>query len=245
MSAEESSLSAPFLDDAPHAQMINLENTSISYYPKGELIGMVMDLLVRGRTKGKASLDDIMRDMYEEFYLKSPNSSYYLRGRGYQTEDLERVASRRAGFDLSDYFKRHIRDVQVLPYDEAFAYVGLRLVKTQSEEPYDAGLSLEFENPREATIENVRNNSPAEDGGLQMGDVIVSLGGKDVTREWRRTLARYKRGDSVPVTVKRDRRTIKATIVLGQPERFDYRIEERTDATAEQKALRAAWLSGR
>jgi predicted metalloprotease with PDZ domain len=206
---------------------------------------MVMDLLVRGRTKGKASLDDIMRDMYEEFYLKSPNSSYYLRGRGYQTEDLERVASRRAGFDLSDYFKRHIRDVQVLPYDEAFAYVGLRLVKTQSEEPYDAGLSLEFENPREATIENVRNNSPAEDGGLQMGDVIVSLAGKDVTREWRRTLARYKRGDSVPVTVKRDRRTIKATLVLGQPERFDYRIEERTDATAEQKALRAAWLSGR
>jgi predicted metalloprotease with PDZ domain len=206
---------------------------------------MVMDLLVRGRTKGKASLDDIMRDMYEEFYLKSPNSSYYLRGRGYQTEDLERVASRRAGFDLSDYFKRHIRDVQVLPYDEAFAYVGLRLVKTQSEEPYDVGLSLEFENPREATIENVRNNSPAEDAGLQMGDVIVSLGGKDVTREWRRTLARYKRGDSVPVTVKRDRRTIKATLVLGQPERFDYRIEERTDATAEQKALRAAWLSGR
>jgi predicted metalloprotease with PDZ domain len=245
MSAEESSLSAPFLDDAPHAQMINLENTSISYYPKGELIGMVMDLLVRGRTKGKASLDDIMRDMYEEFYLKSPNSSYYLRGRGYQTEDLERIASRRAGFDLSDYFKRHIRDVQVLPYDEAFAYVGLRLVKTQSEEPYDAGLSLEFENPREATIENVRNNSPAEDAGLQMGDVIVSLAGKDVTREWRRTLARYKRGDSVPVTVKRDRRTIKATLVLGQPERFDYRIEERTDATAEQKALRAAWLSGR
>jgi predicted metalloprotease with PDZ domain len=245
MSAEESSLSAPFIDDAPHAQVINLQNTAISYYPKGELIGMVMDLLVRGRTKGKASLDDIMRDMYEEFYLKSPNSSYYLRGRGYQTEDLERVASRRAGFDLSDFFKRHIRDVQVLPYDEAFAYAGLRLVKTQSEEPYDAGLSLQFENPRAVIIENVRNNSPAEDAALQMGDVIVSLAGKEVTRDWRRTLARFKRGDSVPVTVKRDRRTIKANIVLGQPERFDYRIEEKGDATAEQKQLRAAWLSGK
>ncbi len=162
MSAEESSLSAPFIDDAPHAQAVNLENTAISYYPKGELIGMVMDLLVRGRTKGKSSLDDIMRDMYEEFYLKSPNSSYYLRGRGYQTEDLERIASRRAGFDLSDFFKRHIRDVEVLPYDEAFAHVGLRLVKTQSEEPFDAGLSLEFESPREVTIENVRNNSPGK-----------------------------------------------------------------------------------
>ena len=245
MSAEESSLSAPFLDDAPHAQVVNLENTSISYYPKGELIGMVLDLLVRGRTKGKTSLDDIMRDMYEEFYLKSPNSSYYLRGRGYQTEDLERVASRRAGFDLSDFFKRYIRDVQVLPYDEAFAYVGLRLVKTQSEEPYNAGMWIQFENPREATIQNVENNSPAEDAALQKGDVVVSLAGKEMTRDWRRTLARYKRGDSIPVTVKRDRRTIKTNIVLGQPERFDYRIEEKADATAEQKALRAAWLSGK
>jgi predicted metalloprotease with PDZ domain len=49
----------------------------------------------------------------------------------------------------------------------------------------------------------------------------------------------------VPVTVKRDRRTIKANIVLGQPERFDYRIEEKTDATPEQKQLRAAWLTGK
>ena len=246
MSAEESSLSAPFIDDAPHAQAVNLQNTSISYYPKGELIGMVMDLLVRGRTKGKASLDDVMRDMYEEFYLQSSNSSYYLRGRGYQTEDLERIASRRAGFDFSDFFKRHVRAVEVLPYDEAFAYVGLRLVKTQAKEPFDAGLVIEFENPSEGMIQNVRSNSPAEDAGLQANDEIVSLGGKQVTRDsWLKTLARYKMGDSVPVVVRRDRRTIKANIVLGQPERFEYKIEERSEATAEQKELRRAWLNGK
>jgi predicted metalloprotease with PDZ domain len=246
MSAEESSLSAPFLDGVRHAQSTNLQNTSISYYPKGELIGMVMDLLVRGRTKGKASLDDVMRDMYEEFYLRSSNNSYYLRGRGYQTEDLERVASRRAGFDLSDFFKRHIRDVEVLPYDEAFAYAGLRLVKTQAKEPFSAGMSIQFEDPRHGVIENVRNNSPAEDAGLQHGDEIVSLAGKDVTQDsWRKTLARFKPGDSVPVTVKRDRRTIKTKIVLGEPDRFNYKIEERPDATIEQRTLRAAWLSGK
>jgi predicted metalloprotease with PDZ domain len=244
MSAEESSLSASFLDRASHAQSTNLENTTISYYPKGELIGMVMDLLVRGRTKGKASLDDVMRDMYEEFYLKSSNDSYYLKGRGYQTEDLERIASHRAGFNLSDFFKRHVRDVEILPYDEAFGYVGLRLVKTQSKEPFDAGLSIQFDEG--AVVENVRNNSPAEDAGLQSKDTIVSLGGKDVTKDsWPKVLARFKPGDAVPVTVKRHRRTIKATIVLGPPERFDYKIEEQPGATAEQKALRIAWLSGK
>ncbi len=246
MSAEESSLSAPFIDRATHAQLTNLQNTTVSYYPKGELIGMVMDLLLRGRTKGKASLDDVMRDLYEEFYVKSSNDSYYLRGRGYQTEDLERVASRRAGFDLGDFFKRHIRDVEVLPYDEAFAYAGLRLVKTQAKEPFSAGLSIKFENPRQGIIENVLNNSPAEDAELQQGDQIISLGGRDVAEDsWRKTLARFKPGDSVPVTVKRDRRTIKTNIVLGQPDRFEYRIEERPDATTDQKALRAAWLNGK
>ena len=116
---------------------------------------------------------------------------------------------------LSDFFKRHVRDVEVLPYDEAFAYVGLRLVKTPAKEPFDAGLSLNLTNARRAMIENVRNNSPAEDAGLQTGDEIISLGGKEVTRMWRKTLARFKPGDSVPVTVKRDRQTIKTNIVVG------------------------------
>jgi len=245
MSAEESSLSAPFIDDAPHAQLTNLENTTISYYPKGELIGMVMDLLIRGRTKGKSSLDDVMRRMYDEFYLKSPNSSYYLRGRGYQTEDLERVVVDLAGAEFHDFFKRHVRDVEVLPYDEAFGYAGLRLVRSQAKEPFDAGLSIEFEGDV-GMVENVRNYSPAETAGLQKNDEIVSLAGRNVTKDsWLKTLARYKKGDRVPVVVKRDRRTIKAEMLLGDPERVEYRIEERADATDQQREIRRVWLSGK
>ncbi|HEX5890595.1 MAG TPA: PDZ domain-containing protein [Pyrinomonadaceae bacterium] len=244
MSAEESSLSAPFIDDAPHAQLTNLWNTTISYYPKGELIGMVMDLLIRGRTKGKSSLDDVMRRMYDEFYLKSPNSSYYLRGRGYQTEDLERVVVELAGMEFHDFFKRHVRDVEVLPYDEAFGYVGLRLIKTTAKEPFDAGLSIEFEGDL-AMIENVRNYSPAETAGLQKNDEIVSLAGRRVTKDsWLKTLARYKKGDRVPIVVKRDRRTIRGEMIVGDPERVEYRIEEKADATDQQRALRKAWLIG-
>jgi len=245
MSAEESSLSAPFLDDAPHAQRTNLANTSISYYPKGELLGLVLDLLIRGRTNGKASLDDVMRRMYDEFYLKSPNATYYLRGRGYKTEDLQRVASEVAGFDLSDFFTRYVRGVEVPPYDEAFAYVGLHLVREQMREPYNAGLTLDWENPRNPTIDTVRNGSPAEDAGLQPGDVILSLGGKGVTREnWLASLGRYKQGDRIPISVKRDRRTIQATLLLVAPERFEYRIAEKKDASVVQKGLRSAWLKG-
>jgi len=245
MSAEESSLLAPFLDDAPRAQRTNLANASISYYPKGELIGLVLDLLIRGKTNGKASLDDVMRRMYDEFYLKSPNATYYLRGRGYTTEDFQRVASETGGFDLTDFFQRYVRGVEVLPYDEALSYVGMHLVREQAREPFNAGIGVDWEKPGTLTIGSVRNDSPAEDAGLQPSDEIVSVGRKSVSREnWLVALARYKQGDRVPVVVKRDRRTIQTAIVLREPERFEYRIEERKDATAKQKELRQAWLKG-
>jgi len=246
MSAEESSLSAPFLDGAPHAQKTNLGNTSISYYPKGELIAMVLDLLVRGHTGGKRSLDDVMRAMYDEFYLKSPNNSYYLRGRGYQPEDLQRVASQVAGFDFTEFFDRYVRTPNTLPYDEAFAYVGLRVTRAQLKEPFNAGLAVQFEGQKAHIIQNVRYNSPGETAGLQAEDEIVSVDGKNLGKNsWTETLARYKSGDSIPITVKRNRRTIKTNIILVEPERIEYKIEERADATADQKTMRAAWLNGR
>ena len=245
MSAEESSLAAPFLDGAPHAQRTNLGNTAISYYPKGELIGLVLDLMIRGKTNGKASLDDVMRRMYDEFYVKSPNSTYYLRGRGYTTEDFERVVSEVGGFDATAFFRRYVRGVEILPYDEALAFVGLNLVREQARQPFNAGIGLDWQKTTNLMIGVVRNNSPAEDAGLQEGDEIISLGKKNVIREnFLVSLARYKRGDRVPIVVKRDRQTLQATLVLGPPDRFDYRIAEKTDATLEQKTLRVAWLKG-
>lgn len=245
MSAEDSSLSAPFIDGAPHEQKTNLENTSISYYPKGELIGLVLDLIIRGKTSGRASLDDVMRRMYDEFYLKSPNATYYLRGRGYTTEDVERVASEVAGFNLGDFFRRHVRAVETLPYDEAFGYVGLSLIREQARQPYNGGITLDWDEKDGTTIGAVRSGSPAEDAGLQEGDEITSLGRKNVSREnFLVSLGRFKQGDRVPITVKRDRRKIETTLLLGAPDRFEYRIEERKGATPEQKALRAVWLKG-
>lgn len=245
MSAEASSQSAPFIDDAPHAQRLNLSNTAISYYPKGELIGMVLDLIIRGRTHGKASLEHVMRRMYEDFYLNSPKASYYLRGRGYTPEDFQRVASEVAGFDLADFFARYVRDVETLPYDQAFGYVGLRVERVVAREPYDAGISLDWEDTESLRIGSVRNYSPAEDAGLEEGDEIVSLNGKNIRREnWLVTLSKFKQGERIPINVKRDRQTIRTAIVLGPPERYEYRIEEMKDATPEQRALRENWLRG-
>ena len=245
MSAEEASLSAAFMDRSTHAQRTNLQNTSISYYLKGEVTALVLDLLIRGKTNGQRSLDDVMQRMYEEFYLRSPNNSYYLRGRGYKSEDFERVTSQVAGTDMSEFFRRYVRGVETLPYDEALAVVGLRLVRKVARLPYNAGITLDWNEHQAARIMSIRNESVAENAGLSQGDVILSINDEKVTpANWQTLLNRYKENDRLTVKVKRDRNMKTLTLTLGAPERFDYTIEEMPNASAQARALRAAWLRG-
>ncbi len=244
MSAEESSLSAPFIDDAPHAQQTNLPNTSISYYSKGEVLGLVLDLLIRGKTGGRTSLDDVMRRMYDEFYLKSPNATYYLRGRGYRPEDFERMVSKVAGADMSDFFKRYVRGVESPPYEEAFGQVGLRFVR-EPRQPVAVGISADESDTVDFKIGRVRPDSPAVDAGLEVGDKILFFGGLKLTpTNFLRLLGRHKPGDRVALIVQRGTQNIQTSITLGEPQILNYRIEEMKDAPAEAKTLRAGWLHG-
>ena len=243
MSAEASSMAAPFIDSAVQRQRTNLPNTSLSYYLKGELIALNLDLLIRGWTGGQRSLDDVMRRAYDEFYVKSPKASYYLKGRGYSIEDFTRVVSEIAGRDMTYWFEKYIRGVDQLPYDEALSAMGLRLLKSPASQPYTAGIVVDRDDRQSLRLGNLRNDSPAERGGLQQGDVLLSIGGTSVSREnWMSVLNRYKQGDRISVTVRRFRRMVELSIELGAPDVFDYRIEEMPNASAQMKVLRTAWL---
>src|SRR5439155_2154605 len=244
MSAEASSMAASFIDAALHRQRTNLANTSLSYYLKGELIALNLDLIIREKTAGRYSLDDVMRKAYEQFYLNSPDATYYLKGRGYTIEDFAGVVSEVTGTDMADFFAKYVRGTETLPYDEALGGVGLRLVKSPANQPYTAGIVLDPEDRQGMRLGALRTGSAAERGGLQQGDVLVSIGGSPVASEnWRSILNRFKQGDRVPVSVRRFRQTLDLSIELDAPETFVYRIEEDPAASAQIKALRAAWLN--
>ncbi|HVF42848.1 MAG TPA: hypothetical protein VM936_07555 [Pyrinomonadaceae bacterium] len=157
-SAVDSSVLAPFIDRATSDQRTNTQNTLVSYYPKGETLALPLDLIIRGRSKGRASLDEVMRRAYEEFYLKSPNDSYYLKGRGYTVDEFQRLASRVAGYDLSQFFDLHVYGTAPPPYDEALAYVGLRMVRTQ--EPRAPGAN-ETAAPEPRTLYRIEKDDKA------------------------------------------------------------------------------------
>jgi predicted metalloprotease with PDZ domain len=143
------------------------------------------------------------------------------------------------------FFEYHVRRPQTPPYDEAFAAVGLRLTRTPAERPHSAGLGIDYGSPQ-LRIGSIRNRSEAEQAGLRQGDLIVSIGDKsDLTHaNWQEALGAFKTGARVPVTVRRGRQTVSTTLTLGEPDVYQYRIEEVENASSEARAMRDAWLTG-
>jgi predicted metalloprotease with PDZ domain len=146
---------------------------------------------------------------------------------------------------MSDFFKRYVRGVEMPPYEEAFAQMGLRFVGTPRQ-PVSVGVAFDETDTSSFKIGKVRPNSPASDAGWEIGDRIVSVAGLRTTaNNFLKIIARYKPGDSVNVVLQRGPRTIQSTIVMGEPQLMDYRIEEIKDASGEVKARRAAWMKGK
>lgn len=242
MSVELASMTAPFRDAAIHRQRTNLSNASISYYSKGEIVGLLLDLYIRSRTDGAISLDDVMRRMYDEFYVSSASDSYYLKGRGYRVEDFERVASEVAGFDLEEFFERYTRGNETPPYDDVLDAVGLELVRTPSALAFTAGLVV----GAGLEVTAVRPDSAAARAGVEQGDVLRSIGGTSVNRaNWRDVLNGYAADDRVAVRLGRNRNEVDLVLVLGAPDVFDYRIGDLETVTVQQRAMRDAWLAGK
>ncbi len=126
MSAEQSSFNAWFFDGVRLNRNTNLGATTISYYNKGELLGWLLDLDIRARTGGRKSLDDVMRLMWQRFWL-GKSTSYYLQGHGYTVEDFRQAVNEVSGSDHADFFRRYVAGVDELPYDAILDKAGLKL----------------------------------------------------------------------------------------------------------------------
>ena len=91
---------------------------TVDYYNKGQILGLLLDLEIRGATGGKKSLDDVMRSLFE---------NHYKKGRGFTVEDVERITAETAGRSFKEFFARYVAGTEELDYNAALAHAGLRL----------------------------------------------------------------------------------------------------------------------
>jgi predicted metalloprotease with PDZ domain len=227
----------------------NSLNSAISYYDKGAIVGLLLDLEIRRRSAGAKSLDDVMRYLYNESAKKNRN---------YTPEDFQRTAEQMAGASLDDFFRRYVRGREELDYNAAFAAVGLQLQTNAAAAATGTSTSAEAAKPAapkayfganlrqdadRLLVSSVPAGTPAYNQGITFGDQIVALDGGRVTLQtFNARLEERKPGDEVRLSVFRLDELRNVTIKLGGRAEESYRIVPLAQQTPEQKRLYDAWL---
>lgn len=225
----------------------NTPNAVVSYYAKGALVALALDLHLRRETSGRVSLDDVMRALWRE---------YGERGRGVPEGGVEAMAAEVSGLDLRAFFARAVDGTDDLPLAEYLADVGvvwgLRPAESLSDRgdkggkpgaktpTADLGLRLADGDTR---VTQVTPGGPAHAAGIAAGDVLLALDGLKLTRAHAdKSLAHLVPGAHVRVHAFR-RDELYETVATAAPAPRDTCFLGLDGAAdADTLARRAAWL---
>jgi predicted metalloprotease with PDZ domain len=171
----------------------NSSNSQMSYYLKGAMVTLLLDLLIRDRTNNKCSFDDVLRQLWLDYGQKE---------RGFTPTGLENLIQEVAGSDLQDFYQNYLYGLTELPFNRYLQPFGLQVVAADQEPlpPY-WGAVLKTENGR-TMIKTVVSGSPAAVAGIDAGDELLAIDGYKVTTDQlNERLFNYQPGQDIEVTI--------------------------------------------
>jgi predicted metalloprotease with PDZ domain len=231
-SAAESSYDAWIKGYRPNE---NSNNTGVSYYSKGEVIGLLMDLEIAQATKGTKSLDDVMKAMY-------------LQGktlkRGYTDAEFKAMVEKISGKSFTDFWAKYVNGTHPVEYDKYFGYAGIsiRNLNEGNSIPYIGVASKKTEG--RIIISAISRNSAAWVDGLNVNDEVISVDGVGVEAALERmpVITSKKPGDVVTVKVLRDGIEKDIRITLKASPNIKLAAEIQRNAPESQVLVRKAWM---
>lgn len=231
----------------------NHANVAVSYYEKGDLLGVALDLELRLRAAERGregSLAGLLRRLMK---------SHGVEGRGITEDDVIVAAGAEAGEDMAWFFARHVDGTEEVPLLEALGRAGIEvrasapwldaegrprgeLTRAQRSQRIHAGLELS----EGAQVRNVEPGSPADAAGLMLEDEIVAVEGLEA-RTRATVLARFADrdpGDTISIALFRSGRLIERSLTLAESPARSHVLSLRPDAelTPAQRRVRDAWL---
>jgi len=230
-SAEESSLDA-WLEGFDYYRR---PERSISYYNKGELLGLMLDLAMRNASHGQASLRELFQWM---------NQNYAKRGRFFDDSNGVREAAEAVTHaDLGWFFTKYVAGTDEIPWNDFLRYVGLRVEPFSVSIP-DPGFvtSRNFNGP--ISVVEITPGGEAERAGLQNGDVVLEIQGKPASEESDQQLARLNQGDPVTVKVRSNGQERELRWKVTGRQEVSYQVKDLDKVAPEHQARRSAWLRG-
>jgi predicted metalloprotease with PDZ domain len=233
-----------------YKQDANSSNAVVSYYTKGALIALALDLTLRHLSDGRCSLDDVMKECWRRFGET---------GEGMPERGFESVAASVSGAELGDFFERYVRGTSDLPLRQLFDEVGVVFGLRQAEDAKDAGGTA----PRServvkawigASLQNrssknlisvVHSGSPAEKAGLAPGDELVALDNLKLTVANADALLRdFREGDLVTISVFRGDELLRFPVTVQTPPEDTCYLTLGENPSQAVMARRKAWLTG-
>ena len=232
-------------------------NTTVSYYLKGSIVGLLLDLELRRRSGGTRSLDDLVRALLQKHGLPPG-----LPEDGVERAAIELLGAERGSATLHEWFRRAVHSTEELQLDEALAAVGLKAVRRAANSADDKGgaevdpSKLDVDSPprgwlgailrdRPSALEvgAVVEGSPAQAAGVAAGDEIAAL--DDFRSEMKQRLGRAQPGQTLRLSLFRMDELLEVPVQLGGAPRDTVTFVPDEKATPEQRALREQWLGAK
>ena len=230
-SAEESSLDA-WLEKYDYYR---LPSRSISYYHKGDLLGVLLDLQIREASQGRASL----RDMFQWM-----NVHYAQTGTFFPDSDgIRQAAEAVSHADFTAFFQKYVAGTDSIPWDDFFRSVGLKLERqtvTVADPEFVAIQNFDHS----PSVASVDSGGAAERAGLGPGDVILEINGRAAGRDFDNRFAALHPGDTVRLRVRNPAGKHELRWKVGSREVSNFVLRDLDGITSGQRARRSAWLKG-
>jgi predicted metalloprotease with PDZ domain len=230
-SAEQSSLDA-WLEKY---SLYNQAEYSVSYYTKGQVLGDLLDILIRDRTGNEKSLDDVLRSL---------NTNFAKQGKPYRDSlDVRMTAESVAGESFEDFFQKYVGGIEPFPYQQMLALAGLALRTVEERRP-TLGFFMDLDSNGAIIVRAVDSGSSAAQAGIRVGDRIINLNGGEVPRRVERWLQEQKAGDALKLRVRRADKELSLEFRLGEIKEIRYQVVEDAHAGEKARHIREGILRG-
>lgn len=224
----------------------NSPNAQISYYTKGALVALALDLHIRLETNQQRSLDEVMAALW---------TIYGSQGVGVPEDGVEVVAAEVTGLDLRAFFDRAIRSTQELSLEGLLAEHGVKLHLRPVEGTEDKGGAAGKETPTgdlgadvngsagAVKLRVCRTDGAAMRAGLSAGDIVVAVDGLKATPAGLvQRFARATPGSRLRVLAFREDVLLDVEVQVQVPPLAVAWLELDADCGPRQLARRVAWL---
>ena len=190
----------------------NTPNAVVSYYAKGALVALALDLTLRTGTTGRISLDDVMRALWQR---------HGKTGLGVEEDGIRKIAEELSGLKLKRFFDAAILGTQDLPLEKLLKPFGIVLTTEAPGEMTNKTPSLGAKTSNEGNevrLATVYSAGAAQQAGLSAGDVLVAIDGLRVTpTTLDRQLMRRRAGDTITVHAFRRDELLTVELCLAPP----------------------------